>query len=217
MASKKKNERKASDVLLALEQKVNELLGYYKNLDHNIKLILQSINSQRAIQSPASEDIPTVKFPSENKSESQAKENKNLVVGEPLDEDESKQVAQEAMPQGSRRTSKFVSKEKNSTTKKIAVTQQVSFPDGDPVAFANIEITDSKGETIKRTKTNGNGTWLAPLVPGEYKVYLRKNMTEDSDRLPVEFNQNIEVPQSNRSIQLPPPELPEAYAKKQKD
>ena len=73
-----------------------------------------------------------------------------------------------------------------------------------PVLLANVEIFDLNGELVNKTRTNPKGRWLSPLAPGEYKVHIQKEYPADSGRGSVDTTYQINVPRSDKPLELEP-------------
>jgi len=216
---KSKSQKSATDLLSEINDNINLLLQYYINIDNNLKLLLQSSNkpsSTPSISLPEEQPTQIESYQTESSQiEKTTPNSKNVVQGEAIEDDEeSTQLEQEAIPKGSRRVNR-TQENADQPSKRIAVTQKISFPDGEAIAWAKVEVLDQSGQVVKKTTTSGTGAWLAPLTPGKYVVYIRKPMSEDGSRLPVEIEQNIVVPDTNKSVNLPSPELPQAYLKEE--
>lgn len=220
--------RKASDVLLDLESRVVRLSGLVQNVDNNVKILLDRLNRQEVnvvkppqrpapippqqhmMQAPVSAeapDLPKVQGRPQN-----------LFVAKPvpeqpyeLDEYGKPELMEEVVHKGKRRDLRQPAD--SSQSKKVAVSQQLLFPDGKPIFLANIEVMDESGQVIKQTRTNSQGRWLAPLEPGEYTVHIVKRMAAESKKPPVELRFQVQIPESGGPVELPSPELPEIYSK----
>lgn len=92
------------------------------------------------------------------------------------------------------------------------VFQKISFHDGRPIYLADVIITDNSGKTIKQTRTNPKGKWIAPLSPGEYTVHIKKNADSEFNKLPLNLKFKVEIPFSNeKDYELESPQVPHVY------
>lgn len=179
--------RKASDILLELESKINIIFQHLQNIDSNIKLILnrsanniqKSVDSNLLIQLNSPQIIENnVNLSSKNEASSKIEEKDDeFIFVEPT----------------------------NSTlnsARKVAVQQRVLYADGKNICLASVEIKDVKGITIKKMRTNAMGKWISSLDPGQYFVQIRKAATKSNPD--VEMNFPISIQESDRPIELSP-------------
>lgn len=236
--------RKASDVLLELETKVNQLLGLAKNQDLKLGLISNKLNAvmelmRKAPVAPAptfSAEVADEVFPSYQSKEI------------PVISEET--LPQEHNPKGFRRTSRpesyagdnAIPPKQKATPKPppgraevfvppqamakiqsqaptdipilapvaqeqgnsnvVPVMQRVVDRNGKSVFLADVEIIDlTTSQPIFKTRTNGTGKWMASMVPGHYKVLIRKVESLTKER--VETPQEIIVDGSKSPLELP--------------
>lgn len=147
-------ERKVSDIIVALENKVNETYGFIRSIDNNVKLILNKMNGV-----PDSTIIPKSTQPT-------------------------KKPTVEAI------TSTSITIDEN--VPKRTVQQQVVLKATDkPLLMANVEVFNTNGMVVKKTKTNQTGRWIAGLAPGSYSVHINKRKSAHNPD--VEFREDIKV------------------------
>lgn len=137
--------KKASELLVEINQKLDSLLGIVRNQD----LLLKTLNNRI---SKNSQSIP----PPENKIINSSTE---LVS-----DDEFVQV----------NTDEFNAEIQKSGGKKVAVQQRVTYSDGKNICLASVEITGDNLKSSKKLKTNAMGKWIAVLEPGNYVVRISK-------------------------------------------
>ena len=219
------DKRKASDIILELEEKTRLLTRLVSNMDNNSKLILDRLNHigsrvdklyERVFQNSA----PPQPGPQQRVSATQPE----IMVAQPIsntavdyDEYGHPELTEEVLPKGQRRN---VRTTKEQSRGKVPVSQQIMTPDGKAIFLANVEILKSKenpkrgepAETlIKQTRTNAKGRWIAALEPGNYIVHVMKRMSADGSKLPVELRYSVSIPESDSPLELPIPELPDIY------
>ena len=85
---------------------------------------------------------------------------------------------------------------------KIPVTQLVYTENNKPVAIATVEIKDSNGNVLHKTKTNSVGRWSALLFPGQYSIHFVRRYGKHL----LEFDQSFEVDSEKRQVEILPPE-----------
>ena len=151
-------ERKATDILLDIERKVDEMVLVQKNQEFVLKTILARINNSVSVAPPALEQkqIPGIKPgiklnmpPVETEKFSGLKEN-NISV---------EQLVQ--YPDG----------------KPIAVAKIEIF-----------KKNGNDTELVKSTRTNPVGKWMANLSAGEYTISLMKQATGQRSLVNVNFD-----------------------------
>ena len=187
-------EKKASELLLELEQKIDLILGYLKTSDLNYKLIIarldklaSSINQPIATTPVKPSMVPTVPqlTPRIAVPEFQEVDENNLPI-----------INEELQPQSGRRDQRTPGQNK----KKTQVQQKISYPDGKVVILANVEISDGAGQVVKQTRTNHAGKWSAALEPGKYLVKIYKPPT--SNKPVVEQKFVVDIPASDTPLEL---------------
>lgn len=207
------DERKATDILLDLESKVDSLLAYYKVIDFNLKMILtklqmQKIESNQNIELPkVSENVGTVEaFIPETKGK-KAKTIKSTVpppTQPPIPSAATPAISsvsappEEVFPEQDEGLKKAVVK----SGKKVAVQQKIMYPNGKNMILAEIKITTSSGELIKTTRTDSSGKWKAVLVPGQYIVNIASRILQDQPK--IEKSYAFEVPVQDEILELDP-------------
>lgn len=203
------NKRKATDVLLQMESSINTLLGYVRNQDHMIKMLLQKISLL--------EKQITVNFdkPAPAPSQPQAKPLmpglksgvilgqsglKHVEVEAKSEEELEFPVVEVPAPQGKRRSGRYVSEPNVNSNKPIPVQQSVVYPDGKNVCLANVEIFQ-EDKLVKKTRTNASGKWITSLEPGVYTVCVFKQSVANKPEVNLSFE--IDVHPSDGPIELP--------------
>jgi hypothetical protein len=170
--------RKASDVLIELEHKVDTLLKLCQMFDSNIKLVLHRQNElTKALEQAISGETP------ENAEVA-------LTADEPI-------IQIESEPKGQRRTSRTSALEVEKGTTAVPVSQMITDQNGKILYMADVEVLDANKDLVLKTKSNAAGKWQAALMPGDYFVNVlkkgKKNMT---------LMQAFKVTQSSSTIVL---------------
>ena len=195
-------ERKASDILLDLERKLDQLLGFVKTIDLNQKIILNHINKQGlSVPPPSTMEENTSSKPNPMTFPQVQSKSKLALALEQADkeEEEENQLTVESNPQIPKRNARFNAE---ASAKKIPVQQRILYTDGTNVCLAQFRITDSGNNVVKEGRTNQAGKWLAALLPGEYTV----NITKSSNSLKpkVELAYQVSISNSETSVELEP-------------
>lgn len=203
--------RKASEVLLALEEKIDKLTKIVSVYDINVKLILDRVNKIYAYiesmpedngQPPTTQDAQSkeiVPISSEHvitEVESQIGQRRTAraetyqpISPQPLPELPTQQVPM-APP---------------NSDKKIPIIQRVTLVDGGGTAkdlfMAEVSIFNDNKELVLKTKTNAAGKWQAHLRAGSYTVNIVK--TDTATKKKIEAMQEIIVNDSNTTLTLP--------------
>lgn len=100
------NTRKATDVLISLEAKIDLLLNYYRSQDLNIKILSNKLNllSEQLAKSPPANDAPKIKIEAADFVIPVAKNNQTKDVHVSSDFN----ITVESAPDGNRRTSREI-------------------------------------------------------------------------------------------------------------
>lgn len=245
--------RKATDVILSLENKIDILLAINQSQDLNIKLLSNKLNSliekveklefkeqnilQPNYQKPKSmgakieavDDFPLMKdFKIQVNENSVSSRRGNRSPNEEVQDylNSKKQEPQEELlwdPNRPKKPSippapesvKFVEvapakittdrgEEINNSLSKVPVIQRiVDKKNNKSVFMAEVEIKDLENKLIYKTKTSGTGKWEASILPGEYRVFIKKsskNANNTIDRL--EVVQDLTISPSNYTQEL---------------
>jgi hypothetical protein len=207
--------RKASDILLSLESKVEVLQKLVFNQDMLLKLIADKTNkifayitelqqeyrqaqAQQAQSEEDEEEPRMIKISNEH----QITEAKDVDISQrrinravaPV-----QQPAILAIPNPSQE--KAPQQPATGGDKKVPVIQRVSDSTGKDVFMSSVLILDENGNEVHRTKTNAVGKWQAMLKPGAYSVKLTK--TDTATKKVLELTQNITVNNSSSTLTLP--------------
>lgn len=216
-------ERKATDVILDIEKKLDLLLEYYKTADFNQKLILSKlaaleksilnvpvlppiVKSSATVEAFTAPSFVEAKLPTSPPS-------RKILVATPVnnigqasfDEQGEPEVLLDLKPSKRRDQRPAVSiTPPASTAKTTSVQQRIAYPDGKNVILANVEIFDLSGQLVKKTKTNSAGKWSAVLAAGTFKIHISKGAT--SEKPAVEYKLQVEIPLSDSPLELASPQ-----------
>jgi hypothetical protein len=196
--------RKASDILLGVEDRVNTLIKIMSVYDMNTKLLLERVNfiysyikQVQALDEAQLTSPPASLFP------------------EPIQASSEHIITEEQNPIGHRRTPRsdfFNNAESMPSTvatplqqiaqdqlsdKKVPVIQRVTDGKGKDLFMAEVIIFDEQKQVVVKTKTNAAGKWQAYLRPGKYNVSIVK--TDTATKNEIKADQNINIVGSNIS------------------
>jgi hypothetical protein len=174
--------RKASDILLELESKVNVVFQHLQNIDSNIKLILNRLSSNISKKIDISPEIQQISEVKHNISTENTNSLKNTEKEEEF-------------------TFVQVNNDIPISTRKVAVQQRIMYADGKNICLASVELKDVNGNVVKKMRTNAMGKWISALDPGKYFVHIRKAANKSNQD--VEMNFEIQIQESDRPIELP--------------
>lgn len=189
-------DRKATDILLEIDRKIDLLLKYQTTNDLNQKLILDRLNRLLKVNV---EHFTTV--------QTEMPANKPLMAkpaqmaSEDINEYGEVQKEVELQPKIGRRDQRIPTQD----GKKIAVQQKIVYPDGKNVIIATVEIYNMSNVLVKRTRTNSAGKWNATLDPGKYLIHITKSATTEKPL--VEQRYEVEIPISHGPLELEPPKI----------
>jgi hypothetical protein len=206
--------RKASDILLSIESKMNSLIKAMSVYDLNVKLILSRVNVVYAYieqlkaeaELPPDQDAPIAVLAEAaiQLSTEPSKDRRMGRVGVPV---QIPQVQQERpIPQTQQPVQVPQSDKKANTPtspdRKVPVVQQLKYNNGGDVFMAEVSIANQDNELVHKTKTNAIGKWQAHLKPGKYYVSVVK--TDTTTKKKIEALQELIIPNSNDTVNLPP-------------
>ncbi len=185
--------RKASDILVSLEKKIDMMNRITAGQDLNNKLMLDRLNRICVLLEGMSR-LPVLMPPPVETPEPEIQE-------EPAVEP----IIVETDPIGFRRTARPESyptpEEFASQDKVVAVTQKITWNDGKPALLAEVEIWDSNRTLVSKSRTSTGGRWAQPLKPGHYTVTVLKR--ESGNRKRMEYKGEFTVEPGTKQ-ELPP-------------
>jgi len=202
-------ERKATDILLDLESKVDSLTNLMRSYDLNLKILSNKINLLLNPEQP-------------KEIKSQNKPSVNAIVISPEDN----RVPVETSPIGERRTSrptipsapKIIKQEvkdpeisfsiDDDSTKipvkkeitAIPIKQTLLDKNSKPMFMASVEIFDQHANKIGKTRTGANGVWSFALSPGSYKIVTAHKSVDGSNTVD---SQNVNITGNLNPVVLP--------------
>jgi hypothetical protein len=230
----KTDPRSGSELLRDVERKLDLLQRHVQNLDNNVKIMLGHLNSilnapVEMAQTPQPTRTETVRLgedtepkmykfedlPRTHKFEQMAAaqgievepahtEPRVKIVAKPEDPSslDKNELVEEVVRKGHTRTTRVAKKEGG----RVAVSQQIMSPNGNPVFLATVEILQ-RGSLVHQTRTKTNGRWSAPLDAGEYMVHVVKRAAPDSGKESIDIRYVVEIPPSDTNLELPPPDV----------
>lgn len=83
----------------------------------------------------------------------------------------------------------------------VPVMQRCVDKNGKSIFLADVEIVDSTGQPVFKTRTNGTGKWMASLGIGGYRVTINKRASQNKEKL--EAVQDIQVDGTQSPLELP--------------
>lgn len=203
MTEEKMEPRKASDILLAIEERMNSVVKIVALHDTNIKIILDRVNKIYTYIS---------KLEAEYNEEHQLQENNNATIVNVSSENNipiaEKPTSDRRTPRVETYTASVTPSNQEPTSfstdkdKKVPVTQRVTDNTGKDLFMAEVSILDNKKELVMKTKTNAAGKWQAYLKPGNYSITIIK--TDTVSKKKIEGYQDISVADTNSAITLKP-------------
>jgi len=185
------NPKKATDILVEINQKVDKLLGMVANHD----LLLKTLNNK----------LNKTNIPTENLNIPQVPLKTNIpglkpgVVLGPNGLEQKEIVSDDEFVQVN--TDHLDAEIQKSNGKKVAVQQRVTYADGSNICLANVEITGNNLKAPKKLKTNAMGKWLIALEPGQYVVAITKSANKNKQGIAISMN--ITIPESDKPVELP--------------
>lgn len=223
------NERKATDVLLSIESKLEALLNHHKTQELNLKILSNKFNSLiENIPKYLNEHKQSLARPQVRIEAADVADPKNIPISSNFN------IHSESEPIGFRRTSRpetFEEREvipdnRESSIQKIVknfenskqqentptipaklsegavaqVTQRIIDKNQKSIFLAEIEVKAQDGAIVHKTRTNSIGKWSATLPAGKYRISASKR--ETSNKQKIEIFQDIEIDGSKNMLQL---------------
>jgi len=198
--------KSATDILFELNQKVNLLLGYYKNMDNNIKLILSRLNEKNTITKTESTPAPVSKKESVQKTEEVkgvSNSNSETIVIPKRNGLVSLEKTQLNNNVSSNQNTETLNSQKVQTdSKPFSITQIVQKADGSPIKLAGIEIKDLEGNILHQTRAQTNGKYIIPnITAGSYKLRVFK-LNGSKGRVEFISDLKLSPPESGNIVEL---------------
>lgn len=213
--------RKATEILLSLEEKVNTLVKIVSVYDMNTKIILNRVNKIHAYIEMLEREVVEHAAPKHPTAASQLGEPDPIDEG-PIETSAEHVITMTDKPMGHRRTPRaetYVSEvlpavpvqepevrhAKVDNERKVPVTQRVTWQDASGAVkdlfMAEVSIFNDQKELVTKTKTNAAGKWQAYIKPGMYTVNVTK--TDTATKKKLEALQDIDVEDSKTTVILP--------------
>lgn len=212
--------RKATDILLSIESKLEALLNYHKSQDLNLKTLSNKINNLSEVKQPliqknesnnnvfavTAEAVDVAPFVTANKSLPQPLSMEDSIIGirrssrDQLDDKtEFKDYDRHVIH--TKNELPILSKEKSVEVKHVQITQRVVNKNQQSVFLAEVEIKDLDDNLVSKTRTNSVGKWSATIPSGKYRVSVNKK--ESSSKQKIEALQDIYIDGSKSIDTLP--------------
>lgn len=191
-----KTDRKATDILLDLETKVDRMLAYIATIDMNHKLLLNRLNSGQAkFQDPHSSQTNLVEVKPKDV-EYEFKNADETIAEDPMDDNSAApELEVDKNPNGKKRNTRS-----HTTGKMVPVQQKICYPDGSNVCVAKVEVCDLQGNLVKQMRTNQVGKWMMSLTPGDYNVTIVKMQSTNKPKVDLKYQ--ITIPYSDSIVEL---------------
>lgn len=182
--------RKATEVILSVEEKLDLVIKTVSSQNHLIKLVLDRLNAlvkQSGVNPGIVKEVPVEPQPPTK-----------VEVVAPYVE-----TSKEPVKLRRNTPSILPANEEKENISKIPVGQRVTDQNGKDLFMADVLITNlSTGETFNKIKTNAQGKWQMLLFPGKYSVLISK-IVDPNTLSKIENLQEIEIPTKQKTFQLP--------------
>jgi len=179
-------ERKASDILVDLEKKVDVLIKLMSTYDLTAKLILKRLNDMQVSGPSVSVDTSKISSPPNQQIQVATNQQQEKINSPQISIDVSKE------PAARKRTS--------DTSKKIPVSQRITDNNGKDLFMADVIIYDENNTVVEKIKTNAVGKWQAHLSAGKYNVHISK--IDNTTKKKIESLQEFEVSNEMQTLKL---------------
>jgi hypothetical protein len=208
--------RKASDILLSIEKKLDQIVGLISSNDLTMKIVANKLQVLIDIGHDDEQHHHTSNLNSINKENLLPTVSLLSPSKEEIFIDSEFNIEEDKAPSGTRRTSRsssdifdFETKENNKkvlpetsrSDRKIPIVQRVVDKNGKSLFLAEVEILNENSVQVDKVKTNSVGKYQAQLPPGNYKIIIRKNEPLSNSKL--EGIQEIKVDSEAQLLELP--------------
>jgi hypothetical protein len=206
--------RKASDILLSLESKVDVLTKLVYNQDMLLKLAVDRCNKiyayieelQKEYQEQAVAQLRANAQPEEEPRIINSPPPEQVIMEANIDEQVGERRGARVPEQMPRQPIMVPQNQEPQQSvqqegKKVPVIQRVSDSTGRDLFMASVLISDENGKQVHKTKTSAVGKWQAQLKPGVYQIHISK--TDTVSKKIIEATQQITINNSSSTITLP--------------
>lgn len=215
-------DRKATDIILELEDKLDQALSMLKNLEFKMSILLNQRQPSPPQPSPPQASAPQNIAHVDSKSSIGPKQEVALVASKPSvfqSAPDLKSKLQKALLEAKQdsknpvssssddevfefKNADQVSNSKENLSKKIPVQQRIVYPDGKNVYMANVEIYSVDGSLVKKTNTNQVGKWMMLLASGRYKIKVTKSGSGQKPKIDIEYDISVPVTETTFELEI---------------
>jgi hypothetical protein len=180
-------QRKATDILISLESKINLLIQTISVYDMNSKLMLDRINY----------------IYNYIKNFDNNTQDNTVIDKEPIAITAEHVITEATEPRKSVRQipQQQVAEQNIASDKKVPIVQRITDHTGKDLFMAEVSVLNLNKELVFKTKTNAVGKWMANLKPDRYIVNIVKTDTTTKNK--IEATQEINIANSNSVLTLP--------------
>ncbi len=204
------HQRKATDILLEIESKLDKMMNVYKTLSFDIKILSNKLNSitntnnnlhndtKHLVEIKQEDTLPIEISPEvsrrtsrpENYSVSSADTNV-VVPSSPVTKNVIANSTNDAENEDAYSFKEFKKSEPNLSSN-VTIVQRIVDKNGKSLFLADVEVINPQDNSVKfKTRTNASGKWEAQVPPGNYNVMIKKR--EALTKGKIEVTQTINV------------------------
>jgi small nuclear ribonucleoprotein (snRNP)-like protein len=206
-------QRKATEILISLESKIDTLTKVMYSYDMNMKITLNRVNEihsyidglkqEYADQIQQENTLPEDKQIIQAPGEAIISQAEKPIVRGRVDRVDTAKRDSYIPPaiQEEQRISIPPSQQASNSDKKVPVVQRITDQTGKDLFMAEVSIFNLNKELVLKTKTSAVGKWQAILRPGKYIVNIVK--TDTATKAKLEAQQEITITDSSSTIALP--------------
>lgn len=207
------HQRKATDILLEIESKLDKMMNVYKTLSFDIKILSNKLNSitntnnlhndtKHLVEIKQEDTLPIEISPEvsrrtsrpENYSVSSADTNvvvPSLPAVKNVVNNNINNVTNDVENEDAYSFKEFKRSEPNLSSN-VTIVQRIVDKNGKSLFLADVEIINPQDNSVKfKTRTNASGKWEAQVPPGNYNVMIKKR--EALTKGKIEVTQTINV------------------------
>ncbi len=182
----KEEKRKASEVIIELERKIDLLIKMVANHSNNNVLILSKVNE-------LNNKLDKAMF-------SDPKPSDNVILNY-----ETENIFTNHEIIGTRRTARAEANPGLDSQVKVAVHQLVMDLSEKPMILADVEVISDNNDIVVKTRTSASGRWQGALQPGKYTINILKRETGSRKR--IEYKKEVVITGDRTPYELEPAKL----------
>lgn len=194
-------DRKATEILLSLESKMETMIKVMSTYDMTIKILLDRVNKMHSYINSLQEEMIQEQLQKTKEEQFRPYDEPKRIFDINQDDAIPESNAPIANIRSSRTNTLPVEKQTENSEKKVPVTQRITDSNGKDLFIADVSVMTKNNELVVKAKTNTVGKWQAHLKPGDYIINVVK--VDAATKKKIEAMQEITIPPTNGIFTLP--------------